>query len=193
MQADLVFGSGSFNFLEPEAGLADLSSYKATLVLSFDGTRQGQSSQWSKTYVMRSTKEPAALQLLIEKAGDLSDLDALFMAETDGAAYEQRAGNPCNANAIEEGNSLAERYQPAGFLNGVIGAEQAGSETINNVAVNRYTFDERAFGQLGVARSTGELWVAPAGGYIVKYFVTTEGTRIILAKASRAHSPGTMS
>ena len=176
VQADVVFGSGPFNFLVPEAGLADLSSYKATLVLSFDGTRQGQSSQWSKTYVMRSTKEPAALQLLVEKAGDLSDLDAVFMAEMNGASYEQRGGNACNANVIGEGNSLAERYEPAGFLTGVVGAEEAGSETVNNVAVDRYTFDERAFGQLGVAKSTGELWVAPAGGYIVKYFVTTEGT-----------------
>ena len=176
VQANVVFGSGSFNFLDPKAGLADLSSYKATLVLSFDGTRQDKSSQWSKTYVMRSTKEPAALQLVIEKTGDLSDLDTLFMAEMNGASYERRGDNACNANVIEEGNSLTERYEPAGFLTGVIGAEEAGNETVNNVAVDRYTFDERAFGQLGVAKSTGELWVASEAGYIVKYFVTTEGT-----------------
>lgn len=176
VQGDLVFGPGAFNLLDTKAGLADLSSYKATLVLSFDGTRQEQSSQWSKTYVMQSAKQPAALQLLVEKTGDLSDLDAVFMAEMDGAFYQQRAGNACNANVIEAGNSLAERYEPAGFLTGVVGAEEAGSETVNNVAVDHYTFDERAFGQLGVAKSTGEMWVAHEGGYIVKYRVTTEGT-----------------
>lgn len=175
VEADVVFGSGPFNFPETKAGLADLSSYKATLMLSFDGTRAEQPSQWSKTYVMLSTKEPAALQLTIEKTGDLSDLDTVLMAEVDGAAYEARGENACSANVIEEGNSLIERLDPAGFLSFVIGAEEAGVETVNEVAANHYTFDERAFGQVGLAKSTGEMWVAPEGGYIVKYIVTTEG------------------
>ena|SRR5215216_1189977 len=175
VEADVVFGSGPFNFPDTKAGLADLSSYKATLMLSFDGTRDGQPSQWLKTYIMLSTKEPADRQLTIEKAGDLSDLDTVLMAEVDGAAYEARGENACNANLIEEGNSLIERLDPAGFLSFVIGAEGAGVETVNEVAANHYTFDERAFGQLGLAKSTGEMWVASEAGYIVKYIVTTEG------------------
>jgi hypothetical protein len=175
VEANVVFGSGPFNFPDTKAGLADLSSYKATLILSFDGTRAGQPSQWSKTYVMLSAKEPEALQLTIEKAGDLSDLDTVLMAEVDGAAYEARGENACNANVIEEGNSLIERLDPAGFLSFVIGAEEAGVGTVNEVAANHYTFDERAFGQLGLAKSTGEMWVASEGGYIIKYIVTTEG------------------
>src|SRR3990172_6490544 len=51
-QGDLVFGPGSFNFLDPAAGLSDLSGYKATMSLSFNGTEGGQASQWSKTYGM---------------------------------------------------------------------------------------------------------------------------------------------
>ena len=124
---------------------------------------------------MLTTKEPAARQLTLEKTGDLSDLDAVFMAEANGAVYERRGENACNANVIEEGNSLSERLELAGFLNGVIGADEAGSETVNGVAANHYTFDERAFGQLGVAKSTGEMWVAAEGGYVVKYLLTTTG------------------
>jgi hypothetical protein len=175
VEADVAFGSGPFNFPDTKAGLADLSSYKATLMLSFDGTRAGQPSQWSKTYVLLSTKEPAALQLTIEKTGDVSDLDTVLMAEVDGVAYEARGENACNANVIEEANSLIERLDPAGFLSFVIGAEEAGVETVNEVAANHYTFDERAFGQLGLAKSMGEMWVASEAGYIVKYIVTTEG------------------
>ncbi len=174
--ADVVFGPGAFNFPDPEAGLADLSSYKATLTLSFDGTRDGQTEQWSKTYEMLNTQEPAARQLTIEKTGDVSDLDAVFMAEVDGAAYERRGGNACNANVIDQENSQIERLDPVGFLNFVIGADEAGGETVNEVAANHYTFDERAFGQLGLAKSTGEMWVASEGGYIIKYLVTTNGT-----------------
>ncbi len=175
IQADVVFGSGPFNFPDTKAGLSDLTSYKASLILSFDGTRAGQTEQWSKTYVMLTTQEPVTRQLTLEKTGAFSDLDTLFLAEANGTAYERRGENACHANVIEEGNSLSDRLEPAGFLNSVIGAEEAGSETVNEVAANHYTFDERAFGQLGLAKSTGEMWVASEGGYIVKYFVTTSG------------------
>ncbi len=175
VQADVVFGPGPFNFLETTAGLEDLSSYKATLILSFTGTRDAQPSQWSKTYIMLSTKEPAARQLTIERTGDLSNLDAVFLAELDGAAYEVRGENGCVTTMIEEGNSLSQRLEPAGFLNYAIGAEEAGAETVNDAAAKHYTFDERAFGQLGLAKSTGEMWVASEAGYIIKYLLTTEG------------------
>lgn len=175
VQAEMDFGPGTFSLLGTEAGLPGLSSYKATLTLSFEGTREGQPSQWSKTYVMLTTNEPIARQLTIEKTGDLSDLDAVFMAEVDGAVYERRGENACNANVIEEVDSLSERLEPAGFLNGVIGADEAGTETVNDAASDKYTFDERAFGQSDIAKSTGEMWVASDGGYIVKYVLTTEG------------------
>jgi hypothetical protein len=172
---DVAFGPGSFNLTEPRVGLADLSGYKATLTLSFDGSSAGKSEQWSKTYVMLTSKEPAARQLTIEKTGDLPDLDAVFLAETDGAAYERRGTNACNATVIDPGNSLADRWEPAGFLNGVLGAQAAGNETVNGVAADHYTFDERAFGQQGIAKSKGGMWVATDGGYIVKYVLTTKG------------------
>jgi hypothetical protein len=175
---NVVFGPGSFIFPETKAGLSDLSSYKATLTLSFDGTRDGKTHQWSKTYVMLTAKVPATRQLTIEKAGDLSDLDPVFMAEVDGAAYERRGKRTCTATVFDPGNSLADRMEPAGFLTGVIGAEEAGRETVNGAAANHYTFDERAFGQLGLAKSTGELWVASDGGYIVRYKVATKGTAV---------------
>lgn len=175
VQGDVVFGPGAFNFLEPAAGLSDLSSYKATLSLSFDGTEAGQPSQWSKTYAMLVTLEPVARQLTIEKSGQVSDPDPVFMAEVAGAAYEWRGENACTATMLEPGDSLAEQMEPAGFLTGVIGAEEAGSETVNGVAANHYTFDERALGQLDLAQSTGEMWIASDGGYIVKYLLTTKG------------------
>ncbi len=175
VQADVVFGPGAFIFPEPNAGLADLASYKATLTLAFDGTRDGQAEQWSKTYIMLATNEPVIRQLTLEKTGDLFDLDAVFMAEVNGAAYERRGENACSATVIDQRNSLIERLDPTGLLTGVIGAEQAGAETVNDVAADHYTFDERAFGQYGLAQSTGEMWVASEGGYIVRYLVTTKG------------------
>lgn len=174
-EADLVYGPGDFIFPETNAGLADLSSYKATLTLTFDGTRGGQAEHRTETYVMVSTKEPAARHLLIVTAGAVPELEPVFLAEEDGAAYEQRGENACSATAIDPENSLIDGLAPAGLLTPVIGAEEAGSETVNDVPSTHYTFDERAFGLIGLASSTGEMWVASEGGYIVRYVVTTEG------------------
>ncbi len=172
---EVTLGPGPFNFRDTRAGLADLSSYKATLILSFDGSRDGQPSLWSKTYVMLSMKEPAARQLTIEKSGDNPDPEAVFMAEADGAAYESRGESGCNATVMDPVNLLADTWEPAGFLTGVVGADEAGSETVNDVSAAHYTFDERAFGLSDIAESTGEMWVASEGGYIVRYLVTTQG------------------
>ncbi len=175
VEADVVFGPGAFIYPDPTAGLADLSSYKATLTLNFEGTQDGQPSQWSKTYVMLSTKDPAARQLTIARTENLVEFSPIFMAEVDGAAYERNGESACTANVLDPENSLIGRLEPAGLLNGMIGAEEAGGETVNDVAANHYTFDERAFGQLGLAQSTGEMWVASDGGYIIKYLLTTKG------------------
>lgn len=170
-----AFGPGPFMLADTRSGLGDLSSYKATLTYTFNGTQAGQAEQWTKTYVMLTTKEPAARQITVETTGAVPAIDSVFMAEADGASYERLGENACSANLIEPGNSLADWMEPAGFLTSVMGAEEAGSETVNDVAANHYTFDERALGALDIMKSTGEVWVASDGGYIVKYTTTTTG------------------
>lgn len=173
LQQNIVFGSGAFIYTDTRAGLADLSSYQATLTLAFDGTKDGQAHKWSQTYVMTATKDPAVRQWTIEEAGDSSNPGSVFMAEMEGMDYQRQGEGSCSATAIREGDSLGDRLEPASFLTGVIGAEAASSETVNGVEANHYTFDQRALGEEGLTQSTGELWVATQGGYLVKYLRTT--------------------
>ena len=172
---DVTFGAGPFSLTDMQAGLADLSSYKATLTYSFDGVVAGNTEQWSKTYVMLTKREPAARQLTIETTGGVPELETVFMAEADGTSYEHLPGGACTASVIEQGNSFADWLEPAGLLISVIGADEAGGETVNDVAANHYTFDERALGGADISKSTGEMWVASEGGFIVKYLLTTSG------------------
>lgn len=176
VHGNVVFGPGTFNYPLPTASLADLPSYKAVLTLSFDGTNAGQPQKWAKTFVMLTIQEPAGRQLTIEKTGDLADLEPVFMAESDGAAYEVLADQTCFADVIVDGQSLTDIFEPAGFLTGVIGAEEAGSEEVNGIPSMHYIFDERALGETDLAKSTGEMWVASEGGFIVKYLLTTQGS-----------------
>jgi hypothetical protein len=175
---DVVLGPGSFDLPDTLAGLDGLSTYKATLTVSFDGTKDGQPHQWSSTYEALYTKEPLARKVTIQQTGDTSEeepeLPALI-ASKDGAAYEIGKDGSCTASVFDSQNPLMGLLDPAGLLTVVFGAEEVGQETVNGAAAAHYTFDERALMQNGRNKSTGEMWVASEGGYIVRYLVITEG------------------
>ena len=168
---EATFGPGPFNLMLPTEGLSGLSSYRATLTLSFEGTNAGQPEQWSRTYTMLVTQTSPARQLTIEKSEDAP----VYMAEVNDTFYERRGEDACIANAVEAEGAFAETWEPAGFLNSVIGADEAGTDTVNGVAADHYTFDERAQGALDIAESTGEIWIVSDGGYLVRYALVTAG------------------
>jgi len=179
--AGFAFGPGSFNLPDTKAGLTDLSSYTVTLKYSFDGTRDGKTEKWTKTYAMLATKQPAARQLTVETTGNIPAVDTLFMAETGSIDYERLGQGSCTAS-VSSKNSPVEWPDPAGFLISVIGADKTGTETVNGVAADHYTFDERALGGQGFIKATGEMWVATHGGYIVRYLLLAQGDAGYLGK-----------
>ena len=172
IKEDITFGPGPFIYADPKAGLADLTSYTVKLTVSFDGTRNGNPEKWSKIYTMLATKEPQARQWTIEGEQNGSALDKLFQAEMNGLDYEKRGESACRARNIDPADRLSESLELASSLTGVVGAEEAGSETVNEIAATHYTFDQRALGEDGLNQSTGELWVAAEGAYLVKYLLT---------------------
>jgi hypothetical protein len=171
---NVTFGSGTFNLSDLRAGLSNLISYKATLNISFNGTHNGQPQKWSKIYVMLMLKEPEARQLTIDTNNGVSNPVALTMAEMDGADYQVDGKKNCTASVVEPGNSLSDRLEPVSFLHYVIGAKEAGSETVNGVTTNHYQFDQNALGEQNLGQSSGEVWVASSGGFVVKYLLTTK-------------------
>jgi hypothetical protein len=168
---DVIFGPGSFRLMDPTVGLSDLSSYQATLSLSFSGTQGGQSNQWSHTYVMLASQDNTAHQITIESTG--GSPPPFFKAEMNGVSYELLEKGDCIGSTLEVGSSLSATWEPAGFLSGLIGAEAVGSETINGFVSDKYTFDERALGEAGFTQSTGQVWVASDNGVVVRYLLTT--------------------
>lgn len=128
---------------------------------------------------MLATTHPLARQLTITRngtgtsAGDAKGPATSLRAEVGGATYEQIGTGPCTADAVAADHTLAQRFEPAAALIAVVGADPVGSEAVNGSLANHYSFDERALAQFGRATSSGEVWVASTGGYIVKYIVTT--------------------
>ena len=176
LEQAIVFGPGSLIYTDTLAGLTTLSSYTARLTVAFSGTRDGQAEQWSNAYVMLATNDPPARQWTVEITGNPADSGTLFLAEMQGTAYERRGEAACTASAVPESNALTERLELASLLTGVIGADEAGTATINDVAAAHYTFDQRALGEDGLTVSTGELWIASEGHYLVRYLLSSTGS-----------------
>ncbi|MFM2070047.1 MAG: hypothetical protein RLZZ623_310 [Actinomycetota bacterium] len=172
--ANVTFGSGPGDITDTSAGLADLASYTATLTISFEGTNASGPSTWSSTAVMTAAQEPAVRQLIVTTSGDLPGPTPLFRAETAGATFEKRGDESCVADVIGADPEAAPLVGPAAALSVVLGADAAGSETVNGTAADHYTFDQQAILHADGSTSTGEAWVATNGGYIVKYLLQTK-------------------
>lgn len=170
-----AFGPGEFMLPDPRLGLTTLSSYRASLTVSFEGTDGGNALQWTSTSVMLRSADPTAAQVTIENTGDLPTADPGYVAEVSGAAYRRDQAGSCTADAAGEQFSLLDVLEPAGELAGVIGAEDLGQKAIGGVDTLGYSFDERAVGQAGVTKIDGEVWVADDIGYVVAYAMTSQG------------------
>jgi hypothetical protein len=174
-ELEITFGPGPFDLGDPAAGLADLPGYTATLTVTFDGTRDGTAEGWSRTHTLAVSGEPAARLLTVAASGSPEDaeLNGTIFLEMGGAFYERPADGPCTASAAVEGDPTLADLAPS--LPGVIGADEAGTETVDGVEANHYTFDERALGMADFAEATGEVWVAAEGGYVLRYTLEEQG------------------
>ena len=157
---------------DTSTGLDGLSSYQATLTLSFTGTRAGQPSTWTKTYVIVSTKDPATEQLTIDKTGDLANLDEVVLADVGATAYEHRGTHACTAETIAADAAGRHPLEPASLLSPLTGAVVAGSDPVDGTAATHYTFDGQAIALTAPGTASGEAWVATDGGFVVKYILT---------------------
>jgi hypothetical protein len=189
------FGDGPFDLTEPSVGLADLSNYVATLAVTFDGTRAGSPVGGSSSATM--SVSPQGRQLTIDRGGDGPPT---YKAEIAGASYAKEGDAPCTGRSTGGDAELAASYEPAAQLPAVIGVDEAGSETVNEIATHHYTFDRKSVVLLNLAAASGEVWVADDGGYVVRYNLSfdagadqfgedTTGTRTLHYELSVPNEP----
>jgi hypothetical protein len=163
-------------------GLADLSSYRASLTVAFQGTEGGRQRAWTSASTLRVSRPSAARSLTIVVSGDLPPADPAWHVERDGVAYAPDAAEECAATATEPGGSSID--DPAARLSGVIGGVLAGRESVNGVDTDHVTFDERALGQTGTTHSQGSVWLAVNGGFVARYHLTTTGDAAIFGEGN---------
>jgi hypothetical protein len=168
------FGPGSFDLSDPTVGLAALSSYTATLTLTFVDA-SGGGNDWSTSTVMRASVAPMASQQTFTPTGAAAGVGSTVITTLGGVTYEQTGDGSCSAEATSPDQVPTLHDGPAASLIAVFGADAADGATVAGIPAGHYAFDERALGQAGRATSKGELWVASSGGFVVKYIVSTTG------------------
>jgi hypothetical protein len=97
------------------------------------------------------------------------------MAELEGVAYERKGEDACMGYPADQVNPSIRDLEPAAQLASLFGAEEAGTEDLNGVQAVHYIFDERALAESGLNKSTGELWLAAEGDYVLRYRLSTTG------------------
>jgi hypothetical protein len=166
---EVELGPGDFDLVDPGTGLDLLSSYQQTLVVTFEGAKDGQPHQWSKTYTFAHAQEPLASVLTI--TGDIDTDDPVAVAQSAGALYQSHSDGSCIGEPLDPENPHL--TEPVAQLSGLLGAEEAGIETANGIESLHYTFDERALAESGRTETDGELWLATEDGPVMKYVRTT--------------------
>jgi hypothetical protein len=180
---ETVVGPGDFDLLDLAVGLDQLSSYQADLVATFDGTDHGQARHWTVTWQRLHSSDPGADQFVREVTGDNPPAasstvwqlgESILIPDGNGGCVAQTAGsvNP------------SDLFQPAAFLSGLIGAEDAGHESLNGFDAQHYSFDERALGLAALAQSTGDVWVASDGGFVVRLTETSQGGDVFFGEGT---------
>ncbi len=177
--AAVTFGPGTFN-LQPSTGLTDLSGYQAALQVDFKGNEGGKPNPWTETLTLLVQGKPSARALTATFKGNapVAAFIPPWSAVMNGMFYLRADDGACIGSALPaqaDPNSGPPVWEPADLLPAVIGAEEAGAKTVNGIAAKGYKFDERALGATGRAKATGQLWVATAGGYVLKYDLSVQG------------------
>lgn len=167
---------GTMGLANPLQGLEALPAYRAILKISFEDDPQ---SAWSQSYILTTDKEQHTrwMEYAEEGLGDQSPQYPALVGSLDGIVYYRSApeGNCVSnfAEADDDWNSALP--EPAGMLPPVKSMVPDGEpELVNGVQAMPYHLNAGSFG--GDAQQvSGQVWLAQAGDYVVKYTLTVQG------------------
>ncbi len=172
-----AFGGGDVDLPDPSAGLTSLSSYTATLTVTFDGTSGGAPLQVRRTETMVNGVDPLVRVLTIDAPA--SGVVADVHARVGDFIFVREQGGSCTAGSalVDVDSAVAE---PALSLSGFIGATSIGDETLDGIDVHHVSFDGAALGLQDTNTVEGQAWIAIDGGYVIRYSVVSTGPAAFL-------------
>ncbi len=165
--------AGEWSLAQPAAGLEAHSSYHQVYASMITGTYQGQPYE-SSTHEDRLVSGPDEASLVNATTNNEKPY-YLQVTRLGGQTYvQQKSGQACRAQ--DTTGRPQDNLNPALKLPPVFSGTKVGSETLNGLPSDHYHFTADAVrnqaGKNGTA--DGDVWVAQAGGTLVKYQLTVQ-------------------
>jgi hypothetical protein len=168
-------------------GLSQLSAYRVSFVMGFDGESGGQPAKGRIEMTLEQSKDPPARHLAmsmegttVEQVGGTNALDVYMMGDTVymknaamGDSWVSFSGS--DADAFKQGFFAPDKQLE---LPGTVTCASQ-PETVNGISATHCSFTEKdVLGEEATYDSLqGDVWVAVDGNYIVKYTLKAEGYR----------------
>jgi len=158
---------------EPSVGLDGLQSYHAVYDLTLKGTVDGKpydrKSHIETSVVTGSTDEETLWQEQQTGSADIFQ----HSVRIGSAMYSlSQDGQDCWGEYNDQPVDIVP--QPVSLLLPVTRASIFGTETVNGMITQHYRFDQNGLSSGGEGTS-GEVWIAQPGGYVVKYTLSIPG------------------
>ena len=167
------------------AGLGELNSYKATFTMTFEGRENDQPKTGTMSFTEEFVKDPPAKRTIMSGLGAMFGGDNTPTPDQSSAGIESievggkqysKMGGICTQGTATSGPQANIMWDPDSIIGGVRGAQRVGSETINGIPSVHYKVNTANANPLGLVNSTGDVWVADPGNYVVKYTLQATAT-----------------
>jgi hypothetical protein len=171
----------SLDHLSINTGLAGLQSYRANLIVDFEGTRNGQPAAGRLESLTEITRDPPALYHYLKLATSLTSTEIIT-----GASEFYRVADKVYVKRGEAGQWFTftdGAVSPAdlGFLTlerlmvlpGAV-SQPPKAELLKDLKVQRYAFTERDLSAPNIIfeKATGDLWWANSGDFLAQYVIS---------------------
>ena len=156
------------------AGLDSLNSYRAAMTMTFDGSRDGQPLREELVWTEEVVRQPTALRITYSSEADRGDL--LEIVSTGGRTYTLLEDECLNTQVEGDPKTLI-GFEPSAFFGSLSAQSDLGVETIDGIPVRHYRADTSGLGfASGFTDAHADMWVAEAGGYVVRYVFEGRGS-----------------
>jgi len=170
----------------------DMSSYRATMHITIQGTQAGETIDETIEFMMEQTTEPPAQHIAINGMGMIEEgMDSIEMYQVEGMMYMNMGGEWMSMPATEDQGFEEGLLSPSDLLDDACGWKSQGKTEINGIEVSHWSAskddiqecmaaeEEKMVGELTDAG--GDIYVAVDGNYIVQMDIFYEGKDIDFA------------
>ena len=177
-------GEGLPDLSNVSAGLEAYNSYRATVEMTFESAVEGGTSA-GLSLESAVVVEPPASSVVVSLSGDMVEeaggFQSMSFAEIGEASYAVIPGLGCvpgGAGEMGGMDDFSEIFSTDEILGEISGGEFVGEETVNDIAVDHYTFDETDVEETSgdLEELEGHVYVAQDGGYVTRMVIDGVGT-----------------